>query len=245
MKKKITGFLIVLVLILLSVLIYAVQIVVFNSPRDTLFYIFQDIAFLPLQIAIVTVVLGSYLKRREKLERLKKINIVINAFFNEAGTDILKGLIGFSKNYEKISERLNVQTDWTDKMFSKTVRYLKNADMQIEYNVVQIDSLTVLMKSKRNFLIRLLENPNLLEHDTFTDMLLSVFHVMEELIARATFEVDNKADLEHLSNDIQRALKALLIEWVEYMRHLRLEYPYLYSFVVRKNLFSKKRNIYD
>ncbi|WP_312072148.1 hypothetical protein [Anaerotignum propionicum] len=245
MKKKITGFLIVLVLILLSVLIYAVQIVVFNSPRDTLFYIFQDIAFLPLQIAIVTVVLGSYLKRREKLERLKKINIVINAFFNEAGTDIIKGLIGSSKNYEKISERLNVQTDWTDKMFSKTVRYLKNADMQIEYNVVQIDSLTALMKSKRNFLIRLLENPNLLEHDTFTDMLLSVFHVMEELIARATFEVDNKADLEHLSNDIQRALKALLIEWVEYMRHLRLEYPYLYSFVVRKNLFSKKRNIYD
>ncbi|KXL52153.1 hypothetical protein CLNEO_25020 [Anaerotignum neopropionicum] len=243
MKKKIWGFLIVLVLTLLSVLIYAVQIVVFHSPRDTGFYIFQDIAFLPLQIAIVTVVLGSYLKRREKIERLKKINIVINAFFNEAGTDILKGLIGFSKNYDKTKERLNVQTDWTDKMFSETVRYLINADMKIEYSIDQLDSLTVLMKNKRNFLIRLLENPNLLEHDTFTDMLLSVFHVMEELMARDTFEVDNKADMEHLSNDIQRALKALLIEWVEYMRHLRLEYPYLYSFMVRKNLFSEERNI--
>lgn len=238
MKKKITGFLIVLVLVLISVIIYAVQIIVFHSPRDTFFYILQDIAFLPLQIAIVTVVLGSYLKRREKIERLRKINIVINAFFNEVGTDILKGLTGFSKNYDKTKERLDVQTDWTDKMFSETVRYLKNADMQIEYNVDQLENLIVLMKSKRNFLIRLLENPNLLEHDTFTDMLLSVFHVMEELIARDTFEVDNKADLEHLSNDIQRALKALLVEWVEYMRHLRLEYPYLYSFMVRKNLFS-------
>lgn len=242
MKKKISSFLIVLALTLLSALVYTAQIWVFHSPRDTVFYIFQDIAFLPLQIAIVTVVLGSYLKRREKIERLKKINIVINAFFNEAGMDILKGLNGFGKNYDEINERLNVQIDWTDKMFTETVMYLKNADLQIECSVDRLDNMTVLMKSKRNFLIRLLENPNLLEHDTFTDMLLSVFHVMEELMARDTFEVANKADMEHLSDDIQRALKALLVEWVEYMRHLRLEYPYLYSFMVRKNPFSAKGN---
>lgn len=243
MKKKISGFLIVFVLVVLSVLIYTVQIMVYHSPRDTGFYIFQDIAFLPVQIAIVTVVLGSYLKRREKIERLKKINIVINAFFNEAGTDILKGLIGFSKNHDTINEKLNVQMDWSTKVFSETVRYLKNTEIQIECNFDQLVNLTIMMKSKRAFLIRLLENPNLLEHDTFTDMLLSVFHVMEELIARDVFEVDNKADMEHLSNDIQRALKALLVEWVEYMRHMRLEYPYLYSFMVRKNPFSKETNI--
>lgn len=217
-----------------------VQIMVFHAPQDTIFYIFQDIAFLPLQIAIVTVVLGSYLKRREKIERLKKINIVINAFFNEAGTEFLICFHGFSKNYDEIKERLNVQTDWTDKMFLKTVGYLKNLDIQIECSKDQLNHLTVLMKNKRNFLIGLLENPNLLEHDTFTDMLLSVFHVMEELLARNEFEVDNQADMEHISNDIQRALKGLLVEWVEYMRHLRLEYPYLYSFMVRKNLFSRE-----
>ncbi len=243
MKKKISGFVLVLGLVMLSTLIYTVQIMVFHAPRDTVFYIFQDIAFLPLQIAIVTVVLGSYLKRREKIERLKKINMVINAFFNEAGTEFLICFYGFSKNCDEIKERLNVQTNWNDKMFVQTVRFFKNADMQVECSADQLNYLTVLMKSKRNFLIGLLENPNLLEHDTFTDMLLSVFHVMEELIARDEFEVDNQADLEHLSNDIQRALKGLLVEWVEYMRHLRLEYPYLYSFMVRKNRFSKSRNI--
>ncbi|HCT64174.1 MAG TPA: hypothetical protein DIC60_02680 [Lachnospiraceae bacterium] len=241
MKKNISSFLIALILALLSGLIYVAQIMVFHSPRDTCFYILQDFAFLPLQIAIVTVVLGSYLKRREKAERLKKINTVINAFFSEAGTDIIIVLKGFSKNCHEISEMLNIQADWNDNMFFKTAKYLQNINIQIECGANQLEDLTVLMKSKRDFLIRLLENPNLLEHDTFTDMLLSVFHVTEELIARDTFEVENKEDMEHISNDIQRALKALLVQWVEYMRHLRLEYPYLYSFVVRKNPFCQEK----
>jgi len=228
MKKNISSFLLVLLLALLSVLIYMVQIMVFDSPHDTGFYILQDFAFLPLQISIVTVVLGRYLKRREKIERLKKINIVINAFFSEAGTDILIGLTGFGKNFHEIRERLNVQTD---------------ADIQIECSADQLEVLKVLMKSKRDFLIRLLGNPNLLEHDAFTDMLLCVLHVTEEIIARGVFDDNDKIDIEHLSNDIQRALKALLVQWVEYMRHLCSEYPYLYSFVVRKNPLSEDGNI--
>lgn len=240
MMKKISSFLIVLVLALFSMFLYAIQIMVFHSPRDTAFYIFQDLAFLPLQIAIVTVVLGSYLKRRDKIERLNKINIVINAFFNEAGMDILVGLSEFSLNCNEISKKLNIQTNWTNKKFLETVKYLKNIEIQMECNAEQLENLTVLMKSKRNFLIRLLENPNLLEHDTFTDMLLSIFHVTEELISRDAFEVDNQTDMEHLSNDMQRALKSLLIEWIEYMRHLRLEYPYLYSFMVRKKFFKEE-----
>lgn len=170
----------------------------------------------------------------------KKICIVINAFFSEAGIDILTGLTRFNKNYDDISVKLNIQTDWTDNMFSKTVKYFENADMQIECNVEQLEALKELMKSKMDFLIRMIENPNLLEHDTFTDMLLAVFHVAEELLARDMFEEDSKADMVHLSHDIQRAFKRLLIQWIEYMRHLHVEYPYLYCLMVRKNPFFKK-----
>ncbi len=80
MKKNKSSFLIVLLLVLLSAVLYILQLIVFNSSRDTAFYFLQDFAFLPLQIAIVTVVLGRYLKKREKTERLGKISMVINAF---------------------------------------------------------------------------------------------------------------------------------------------------------------------
>ncbi len=243
MKKQKSSFLIVLLLALLSVLMYAVQIMIFDSPRDTGFYILQDFAFLPLQVAIVTVVLGRYLKSREKTERLKKISVVVNTFFSEVGTDIITGLKVFSKNCIDISIKLNFQADWTENMFSKTVRYLENADIQIECSAEQLETLKVLMESKRTFLIRMIENPNLLEHDTFTDMLLAVFHLTEELLARGGFKDDSKADMIHLSNDIQRAFKTMLIQWVEYMRHLHTEYPYLYSLEVRKNPFYTGRSV--
>ena len=86
MKKIKSSFLIVLLLVVLSAALYILQLIVFHSPRDTGFYILQDFAFLPLQVAIVSVVLGRYLKNREKTARLGKLNMVINAFFSEAGT---------------------------------------------------------------------------------------------------------------------------------------------------------------
>jgi hypothetical protein len=222
---------------------YSVQLLVFDAPRDTGFYILQDLAFLPLQIAIVTVILGRYLKNREKNQRLKKINMVINAFFSEVGIDVLTALARLIKNYDDISEHLNVQTNWTDKMLLNAEQYFESADIEIECSAEQLEELKVLMKSKMNGMIRMIENPNLLEHDTFTDMLLAVFHVAEELLARSTFEDDIKADMRHLSNDVQRAFKSLLTQWVEYMRHLHAEYPYLYSLVIRKNPFSKDQSV--
>lgn len=243
MKKEHSGLWVVLLLMLLSVILYTVQIAVFRAPHDTTFYILQDLAFLPLQIAIVTVVLGKYLKKREKAERLRKINVVINAFFSEAGTDLLKGFLEFSSSCDEIGSKLDIQTDWDDSAFLSAVGYLQKEVIKVECKAQQLSSLKELMIRKKNFMIGMIENPNLLEHDTFTDMLLSVFHVMEELMARNEFSEDHRADMAHISNDVRRALQSLLIQWVEYMRHLKTEYPYLYSLEIRKNPFFKDRSV--
>ena len=57
MKKVKSGFPIILLLVVLSLVLYMLQLYVFHSPRDTAFYVLQDIAFLPLQVALVTVML--------------------------------------------------------------------------------------------------------------------------------------------------------------------------------------------
>jgi len=235
MKKRKSSILIVLLLIALSVALYILQLNIFHSSRDTGFYILQDIAFLPLQVAIVTVVLGSFLKNREKNEKLGKINMVVNAFFSEAGTEILNKMTEFAKNFEEIRPILDVKLNWEGSTFRKTRKYLKNVDFIIDCDAESLRSLKLLLQSKRDFLLRMIENPNLLEHDTFTDMLLAVFHISEELFAREEFTETNTSDMAHLSNDIKRALKTLLIQWIEYLEHLHSDYPYLYSMEVRSN----------
>lgn len=63
-------------------------------------------------------------------------------------------------------------------------------------------------------------------------------HLTEELAARADVRKLSDADYAHLSSDIERAYMVLIYEWLEYMRHLKAEYPYLFSFALRTNPFD-------
>jgi hypothetical protein len=45
--------------------------------------------------------------------------------------------------------------------------------------------------------------------------------------------------MEHLNFDIKRAYILLVNEWLSYMKHLKEDYPYLYSLAVRTNPFNK------
>ncbi len=76
------------------------------------------------------------------------------------------------------------------------------------------------LKGKHKFLLALLENPNLLEHETFTDLLRAVFHLTEELEKREDISNLSNADYQHLKLDTERAYNIMIYEWVEYMEYL-------------------------
>jgi len=84
-------------------------------------------------------------------------------------------------------------------------------------------------------MLSLLANPNLLEHDTFTDLLWAVFHLSEELSSRPDLTRLPRTDNDHLSGDMKRAYMLIITEWLAYMKHLKHDYPYLFSLAVRTN----------
>ena len=90
---------------------------------------------------------------------------------------------------------------------------------------------------KKDFLLRLLENPILLEHESFTELLWAVFHLAEELAARKDVMSLPNTDVEHLCNDTGRVYNALVLQWLYYMEHLREAYPFLFSYARRTNPF--------
>jgi hypothetical protein len=95
--------------------------------------------------------------------------------------------------------------------------------------------------SKRPFLLRLLENPNLLEHDDFTDLLWAVFHLSEELELRGDkLKSLPEKDYEHLANDLKRAYSQITTTWISYMRHMKKSYPFLFSLASRINPLDPK-----
>ncbi len=230
-------------MVIVSIALYVLQLYLFNSPQQTAFYILQDIAFLPIQVALVTVILGRVMNDRNKRMRLNKINMVIDAFFSEAGTAILIELSELAENIEAVKRILAIRQTWSDADFSKAADYLKSVELPMDCSPKKLASLRVLLIYKRDFLLRMLENPNLLEHDSFTDMLFAVFHITEELIAREDFSSSSEADIKHLEIDARRAFRYLVVQWLYHIRYLSLNYPYLYSLEVRRNPFSNGNNI--
>jgi hypothetical protein len=225
-------------LVALSICIYFIQIEIFRTPRDTFFYLFQDLAFVPISVLMVTLIIDQLLRVREKRALLKKMNMVIGAFFSEVGTTLLKSFANFDLHYEKIRRNLIITSDWSEEDFSIVRKRLREYDYNIYSEKGDLENLKDFLVGKRDFLLRLLENPNLLEHESFTDVLWAVFHLTEELASRTNVRGLPDTDYKHLSADIKRAYISLISEWVTYMKHLKVDYPYLFSLAVRTNPFN-------
>jgi len=222
-------------LICLSVFFYFIQIEIFKSPRDTFFYLFQDIAFVPISVLMVTVIISEVLDLREKQSLLRKLNMVIGAFFSEVGTALLKSFPDFAPDYDIREIDLLVTAEWSNNEFARAKRQVRNHDYQIDSRRGDLEGLKQFLIGKRDFLLRLLENPNLLEHRSFTNLLRAVFHLTEELEYRKDIHGLPSTDYEHLSRDIKRVYSMLLFEWLAYMGYLQKYYPYLFSLAVRTN----------
>ena len=95
------------------------------------------------------------------------------------------------------------------------------------------------LRERRDFLLRLLENPNLLDHEAFTAALRAVFHLLEELDHREDFSSLPDSDIDHLEGDARRAYALLVQQWIDYMVYLKERYPYLFSLALRTNPFDR------
>ena len=232
-----------LVLIALSATFYYIHYVIFRDIHHIILYLVGDLAFVFVQVLLVTLVLEQFLQYREKKALLNKLNMVIGAFFSEVGTDLLKRFPTFDKDASQISGQLVMTKDWSQSEFSKVRNIVKNHQFNVDSSLGDLESLKNFLKDKRPFLLRLLENPNLLEHETFTNLLWAVFHLTEELLHRKNLKDLPQADYNHLAQDIKRVYNLLIIEWLYYMAHLKDKYPYLFSLAMRTNPFDAAASV--
>jgi hypothetical protein len=224
-------------------LLYFLQIAIFHAERDTFFYLFQDLAFVPVQVLLVTIIVDRFLRIRERMALLKKLNMVIGAFFSEVGTKLLKYCVKFDEDAGVIGGTLVVTASWTDRQFDDAIRELKAHPVRMDCTRGDLGELKEFLAVRRGFLLGLLENQNLLEHETFTELLWAVFHLMEELDSRADVQTLTRPDCEHIAGDIKRAYVILITEWLSYIQHLKKEYPYLFSLAVRTNPFDPDASV--
>ncbi len=220
-------------------IVYFIHYLIFRDVHHIFIYMIGDLAFLPLEVFIVVLVIERILNRREKQAMLQKLNMVIGAFFSEIGNHLLSDLLRYFDNRSEISNNLNINDSWTKKDYKKSADFASHLKIDLDCRNIDLNKLKGYLSQKRVFLLTLLENPNLLEHDRFTLLLWAVTHVDEELEARPSLIDLPESDLEHIAGDIIRLYDHLASEWIDYIEHLKSNYPFLHSLVLRTHPFQE------
>jgi hypothetical protein len=232
--KRYSPFVVIaLSLIIVSTSTYLIHYFIFHDSHHIFIFMLHDFAFLPIEVLLVVIIIERVLANREKQAILQKLNMVVGAFFSEVGTRLLGELLGCFDSSETIRSRFGVTKDWESNDFKKAVAAASNLKGKTDCRNIDLEELKALLVQKRPFLLSLLENPNVLEYERFTDLLWALFHLDEELEARTSLKDLPERDLEHISVDIQRVYGNLISQWLAYVEHLRNNYPYLYSLVLR------------
>lgn len=225
-----------IVLAATSLLLYGLDYFLLDRNfKELSVWFLGNLAFLPLYVIIVTMMLEQVIRERERQTLMRKLNMVIGVFFSEVGNRLLRELSPYVVACDRLRAHLLVNSSWKEQEFRSAHTFLDSAEIRVDCSCCDKEQLKKFLVGHRAFLVGLLENQNLLEHEQFTDLLWAVFHLMEELEAREGFENMSPADTEHINGDIKRAYGFLSHAWLSYMQHLKSEYPYLFSLAIRLN----------
>jgi len=233
------------ILLAISVGLYALRWALFPGAQlhnEMWRFLLGDVAFLFLQVLLVTMLIDRVLAQRERDEMRQKLNMIIGAFFAEAGTELLGRIAVGDRRLAEVRDDLVPTPQWGDAEYSRAFRALAAHEPDIDISACDLSELKAMLSREKTYMLGLLGNQSLLEHESFSDLLWAITHLAEELAARRDLENIPDTDKHHLDGDVKRAFALLTAEWLEYLRHLQTQYPYLFSLAVRTNPLDPDAN---
>ena len=194
-------------------------------------------------LGVIASITEIFLKRREESLRREKLNMVAGLFFSEMGSGLLRQFAQIDPQIDILRQYLKVSNEWTNQDFHRANINLKQHRFSVDSRRGDLPALREYIQNRANLLLRLLENPILQEHGNFADLLLSIFHLRDELLNRAELTKLIDTDQKHLEGDIIRVYRLLVFEWLNYMRYLKNNYGYLLSLAMRVNPFDPEATV--
>jgi voltage-gated potassium channel len=208
------------------------------TPLGKILVIIIILAGVGCFVGLVANAIEYMIDKRERAERLKKLNMIIGVLFSELGIRLLRLFGEKDPAIGEIRAALVVKDAWSEDDFKHAFGLLDKHSYAVKSQDFNLETLRDRLKKREDFMMRLLENPELLEQEAFTELMQALFHLTEELVIRERLTDLPQSDYNHLSVDINRAYRHLALVWLGYMQHLKANYPYLFSLAMRVNPFD-------
>ena len=238
-----------ILMIILIIIIYGSNYLVLGDAEHIISYIWTHLGFIPVDILLVAFILDEIIEKKEKEAILEKLDMLMSTFFSEVGNDLISQLSAANK-YKASTENLKAIKNWDESDFDNKLAELKGASLDFQVDIPPeereefLENLRTLLSGKREFIINMINNPNLLEKEEFTELINSILHLDEELEHRKDLTLVTDTDFGHLNGDMKRVYDKLVYEWVYYLKYLYKHYPYMIALVVRTNPFDSDADVY-
>ncbi|MEA5084958.1 MAG: hypothetical protein VB018_12555 [Lachnospiraceae bacterium] len=124
----------------LSAITYYVQYLLFHQTENTVFYLLQDLAFVPIQVGMVTLIINRFLNEMDNRKKIKKINVIISTFFIEIGVPIISTISKFNGNNDILFEKISIK-EMSSKEYNKLIKEVKEFKFDIYAEPSKLDEL--------------------------------------------------------------------------------------------------------
>ena len=238
-----------IIMVIAIIVIYGSNILVLKDPEHVISYIWTHLGFIPVDILVVAFLLDEIISKKEKEAMMEKLDMIMSTFFSELGNDLIKQLNAVNP-YQADTSYLETIKTWDDKDYENKLNEIKNinipfkADVAPENREEYLTNIRNLLINKRDFIVGLLNNTNLLEKEEFSQLLNSILHLDEELEHRPDLSNISDVDFNHLNGDMQRIYNKLVHEWIYYLKYLNKHYPYMIALIIRTNPFDENADAY-
>jgi hypothetical protein len=232
-----------ILLVITSVILYYLHFKIFDDFHHIALYFLEDLAFIPIEVIFVSLIIHKAIEDQEKEKIREKTNVLVSVFFSEAGNSLLKALISSDDEIHNLKTIIEDNVHFSPKELKLMKGGLSKHAYKLNLDANDLCDIKVIMASHKNFILTLIQNPHLIEHNGLTDLILAMLHLIEELGARENLKSISTKDIEHLTGDVERVYSRLANEWLSYMGYQKKEYPFLFSFSSRSNPFSDENNI--
>jgi hypothetical protein len=226
-------------LISLSLILHYIHYFIFKDAHHTLLFLVGDIAFIPMDVFFTTLVLDRLLEIREKQNLFQKLNMIVGIFYTELGTKLLTHITVGDNDISDLIQDSCIKKSLEALPFEKLNKDILNHNYNLDISKLDLNFLQSLLDENRDLLITLITNESLLDHETFTEMIMSLMHLKEELNSRYSDDIE-EYEVEHIQKDIEIAYKYLTIEWFEYMKYVSNNYPTLFLKALINNPFDRR-----
>lgn len=214
-KAKLTVKQLILLLLCASALLYAIHYLIFRDLHHLAIFGLHELAFVPLEVILVTLGLDQLVEKTHREEARSKVSIIETLYFNESGGTMLRYLTSFDPDAARLRELLQVTEDWHSSDFRQAIRQLKSYPFLLDLDRIDFFGLHYHLSQRREYYRSMLENPALTQSEAFTEMIMKIYLLWEELDGRTNLYQLPEKDRNYLAELLHEIYRELTEYWLD------------------------------